>query len=681
MGWLIRLLGLGLALVLLQRLVARVAGPRRRPGPAPPSPASSGPSPVPGPAPVPPGPPELTAFRPLDRTGPTVPVRFVVSDPGSARVDVRVEYSFGGGGFQAATPAATSDRMTDLPAPDVEADYRFIWNAGADLGVVQGAAQLRFTPLRGAVAGQASTVGCALDTTAPPRPPALPAAPPALGPKLTINAGDNQVGISGRLLAAPLSVQVVDAASRPVSGVKVAWTVAAGTQADIEGDPFRSTLTNAGGLSFARVRFQPGFVGIGGVRATLVGVPDQRADFRVEARKPQILVPTLGGIRARFGESFDIDVQYDADGSRATTDFEPDPVRPVVLRVEAIDAVLLHRELRLPPSPGGSAAARVTLVPTIYAGTVKIHVADAADPTVTADIDLTVETPPVQRLVGVSLAGVVAVKRYDPVKIRLEPRSGLPTRPATPTAPAKPVAQVGYPGLTLDTGFLVALTDGTTTFDTEVTAGTTGCGVMPMTRTPLDVGWTCSGGTLSETKAPGTAGQLTAGLTTPVYFTPAGPGPWWVTAGIRAGTHVLDPLTAPYNYVDALGQPRCIQEHSLQLGATFAFPVQTPTDVQIVYAATPPGAGTAVERVTPGDAARVIVKGLSPVAAGTPDRVTLAALDARARKPPAYTGATVPTFELTAAMTRAGTELTSDDVLPVQAEPLATVAPGSALSV
>jgi RHS repeat-associated protein len=648
---------LGFLLFLLRRLVALV-GVRPRPAP-PPAPT---PTPIPIPVPVAVGPPELMAFRPLDRTGPTVPVRFVVSDPASARVDVRVEYSFAGGGFQSAAPAATSDRMTDLPAPDVEADYRFVWNAAADLGVVQGAAQLRFTPVRGGVAGQPSTVGCTLDTKAPPDPPKLPAAPPALAPRLTINAGDNQVGISGRLLADPLSVQVLDGANQPVPGVRVAWTVAAGTQAEVEADPFRSTLTNAGGLSFARVRFRPGYVGAGGVRATLVGVPDQRADFRVEARKPQIVVPTLSGIRAQFGEPFDIDVAYDADGSRATTDFAADPVQPVVLRVEATNAVLLSRELRLPSSPGASAAARVTVVPTIYEGTVRIGLVDASDATVTADVDLTVATRPVQRLVDVTLAGVVTVQQRDPVKVRLDPRSGL--------------AQVGYPGLTLDTGFMVALTDGTTTFDLEVTAGTTGCGVSPMRRA-LEVVWTCSGGTLSTSPAAGAAGPLRAGLTTPVYFTPGGPGPWWVTAGIPAGTHVFDPLSLPHPYVDGTGQQRCQQEHSLQLGTTFAFPVQTPTDVQVVD----PGPGTAVERVTPGDVVRVVVKGLSPVAAGTPDRVTLTTLDARARKPSAYTGPAAPVFEVTAAMTRAGTELTSDDVLPVRAEPLVTVSPGSALSV
>ncbi len=59
--------------------------------------------------------------------GRQVPARFVVSDDNSERVSLRFEFSASGGGFQPATPGVESDRLTDLPAPSVEADFRAVF--------------------------------------------------------------------------------------------------------------------------------------------------------------------------------------------------------------------------------------------------------------------------------------------------------------------------------------------------------------------------------------------------------------------------------------------------------------------------------------------------------------------------------------------------------------------------
>ena len=259
----------------LSRLVSRALAAV---APAPPAP-----TPTPAPGKVQPQPPEIFVFPPEDETGPMVPVRFVVSDPTNARIDVKVEYSFGGGPFLQATAAPTSDRTTDIAAPDLEVDYRFVWNALADVGAVQGAAQIRMTPSRPGVQGQPSVAGCTLDTTAGSPPPPLPAPPPPLAPTIVVNAGDNQIGISGRLLSDPLSVEVVDGAGQPVLGAAIAWSVGSGVQADVEPWAYRSMGVDWTGLAFAQIRFRPGFVGAGTIRARTFGSTTDKAAFTFDS--------------------------------------------------------------------------------------------------------------------------------------------------------------------------------------------------------------------------------------------------------------------------------------------------------------------------------------------------------------------------------------------------------------
>ena len=121
-------------------------------------------------------------------------------------------------------------------------------------GAVQGAAQIRMTPSRPGVQGQPSVAGCTLNTTAGSPPPPLPAPPPPLAPTIVVNAGDNQIGISGRLLSDPLSVEVVDGAGQPVLGAAIAWSVGSGVQADVEPWAYRSM---GGRLDRPRVRADP----------------------------------------------------------------------------------------------------------------------------------------------------------------------------------------------------------------------------------------------------------------------------------------------------------------------------------------------------------------------------------------------------------------------------------------
>lgn len=104
-----------------------------------------------------------------------------MSDPDSQPVRMEVEYQrVGATTWQTAQPSSASDNMGLLPAPAIEADYRFMWNAAADLPNQSGSVTLRFRPFKGNVAGTPADTGAfRFDTRNTPVPaPYVPPPPP-----------------------------------------------------------------------------------------------------------------------------------------------------------------------------------------------------------------------------------------------------------------------------------------------------------------------------------------------------------------------------------------------------------------------------------------------------------------------------------------------------------------------
>jgi hypothetical protein len=200
-------------------------------------------------------PPDIDlSFPPDGDAGPFVTVRFLLMDPGSAMLDLEVRAIVGGQTIFA-TPAPTSDRLKNVPAPDVWADYRFVWNAGADVQSSPASARLEFTLFRAGVpVGSRSTAAFSVNTT--PKMAASTLAPPPAVPidaVIEIMSGNNQTGIGGQWLPAPITVIVKDRTTGHALDSARIYCVTGGTAAsDAERDPQQSMVTDGGLAAFVK---------------------------------------------------------------------------------------------------------------------------------------------------------------------------------------------------------------------------------------------------------------------------------------------------------------------------------------------------------------------------------------------------------------------------------------------
>lgn len=335
--------------------------------------------------------PGLFVFTPKT-LGKQVPVWIILWDRDSEPVRVEVDCARDGTTLQwaPAYAAPTSDDFERVPAPDIDADYRFIWDAARHFPAQAGRAHLRFTLYKGPDRGGRIEVGPFDFDTRIVR-PALALSPrPDVTPTLTIISGNNQRGIAGRLLPERLVVRVTDPQNGRLAGVRISFSAAPNSVPfDFVRDPRVWTTTNAAGEAAIKVRPRRGANGAGEVIAKIVGYPgkEERSQFTVDPPKIDYTGLPTGALP--HGALVSITVGY---GDVFQPRFEPEPLQPLRLKVEGTNVVVNRRELRL-----GEAGFQTSLsfVPLYSAGgTGNVRITDVDDPTIFKDIPLRIEVPP-----------------------------------------------------------------------------------------------------------------------------------------------------------------------------------------------------------------------------------------------------------------------------------------------
>jgi|GEM_PF-4325535 len=619
------------------------------------------------PAPTP-SPTEIKLFKPMDEVGPRIPLRMVLSDPDSERVDVLVEYKLGTGGYTPATAAADSDGMTRIPAPFLGGNYRFIWDALTDLGVRRGSAVLRVTVSKGGVVvSQETSATFAVNTTPLPPPPPLGVKRPVVISQMTASAGAGQHGISGHLLPEPMRVLVVDTNGRPLQGARVTFISIppAGTStpiADIEREPGYWTTTDGQGHASVRFRIRKGVVPTATpvsatIEARVQGKAGATVIFPFTVHRPTIM--TAGApAQMTYGQEHRLNIGLLGRGTDIfSPEYLPDPAHPRLLEVTAATNADVSQRKILVPDPQGSAAPEIRIVPTDPVLPVEVTFGDPNDTTVVSHtIRATVTAPTtIRRTRATSHAG----PNHTPTTLVLRPKGTFTTPAPIPPPPpgttgttttgtstgttttggttssstAAPRPRlVGYPGLTLAHAFEVELTDGRNFYTEEVTHHFSSCSNAP-TLQPLRVQYSTWNGTLATAATPGTAATLDTDINTPVYFTPTGPGPWMIIAETQGRTHDVASQRVLWN--DASGNTHCVHDHAFYSGGggRFTFVVDEATDIRTV---SPTGAS--MTEVKAGDRFRLEVHGLSPTAGGAPQDLTLKTLRNDFSDLPTYTG-------------------------------------------
>lgn len=583
--------------------------------------------------------PELDSVVAIDDIGPHVPVRFFVLDETGDRVDVDVQVAAAGSGFAPAVAAPMSDAMTNLPAPPHWTQFRFVWNAPAN-SISSGPAELLFVMRRGGVQA-APAVVATVSVGARPKPDAgvLPYAPPPQVLPLTVDklgGHDRQTGfihaqlppdVRGHRLARGLAVRVTDANGNPVQGARVSFEALPGSPPiAFERHTQYWATTDASGSAGIHVRALAGPPGAGRVKATVVGAQASSTIFDFTLHAPKIeLLSTPPGPHG-YNRRVDVEVRYDGAGAANRVDFGPEPFRPRFLNVVPTGCVVSHARVRLDGGTG-SPTARVGVFPAIVDGTATVRFEDPDDASVFLDVPLTVRTADNAQRTTWDAAG-------NPI---VDPHVRLHIVPASP-APATP-ALIGFPGLTLATPLRIDRVVDTSgmTYDRENQGPSFGCWLAPTPPAamipPLRLAYTATGGTLSATPTPGASNTVTVSVGAPVYFTPAGPGPWLVTASTVG--RIYDSRSFDDFWVDSSGNQQCSRQNDIGSTVSYTFVVPEPKEYRFVLTAGA-SAGTAVTTVDAGDRARVEVT-VSPSVAGTPDDITLATRLPNGARPPAYT--------------------------------------------
>ena len=636
--------------------------------------------------------PTITGFNLAASYGPAVAVRFVVSQPDSQPVDVRIQYQAGTGSFTDCKSAAGSDSTSNLPAPAPGAAYRFLWDAAGQGITQEQSVVLQVTPICGGVQGTAfTTAPFSLDTTNnyPPAQYQDPAAPPP-APVLALLSGNNQTVISGQLSPQSLFVQVTDQGAG-VFGAHVSFAVdPAGVAGTIETDVDQWSTTDANG--YAAVRFRAGpTAGTARVIARIAGVKAVTASqtFTLTVAAPRILAVNPPTKPLSYGTPCTLQFAYDGDGDPATADFAPDPLHPVRLQVVVSNAIASCRTMLIPgyfqfytSTNSGS----VTIVPNVLDnpsdpndpnGKVTVTVTDLANPTVVAVFQYVLQTPP-NVLHRISLDPANA---YQALRVNAVINSGL----------INGQPQVGYAGLTLKTPFNIRVAgDGATPvpyneMETDPSAATP---CAPGKKGPLRVIYNAyGGGTLWTDTGPRTDGAadpstLAASVNSNVYFTPSGGGPWTVQATLMDAP--LDPNAV--QFTDANGNCTYSEVSLNTVGSThwavFSFPVQQAEKISLVDAKS----SDALASVQFGSDVKLRIVDLSPCIAGgavaAPDQLTLTSYLFAGASPTSYTYASggPAKYEQQIAMSLVNPQqLDSAEMLLVPGQPLSlTLAAGVA---
>jgi RHS repeat-associated protein len=612
----------------------------------------------------------VQAFAPQGAVGNPVPIYFMVRDPDSMRVDVQVQRR-DGGGWVDARPGATSDATTNLPAPHMGADYRFLWDG---TGAPAGQTTIRFTVYRGGIPGGSSTVSFDFD------PNAYPAAkqyqPPApIVPQLELVSRNPMNGLSGQLFPETLVVRVRDAQNNALGGVPLEFVLLSPAPPVLDFEPAiaLSTLSNANGEAGIRLRARPNATAssavTGQIEVRLAGMPavKKTVDFRLDPVR--VIEGWAPSGQLAYGKRYTMHAAYEGDGDRYSVDFEPDAMRPIRLRISARGASGTHPLVPAERVEMGQRyvvpfwQATFPLVPTTLNDTVTVKIDNPDDPAATAfDATLQIATPKQVRQTGAAT--------YQDLTIHMRPLRGL--------AGGQP--QVGWPGLTLAEPFQVHIRDDISTGRTYthyVIGNFTGC-VAPQTRDVEVIYEVDDGrGTLSASTTPGSVGLLQASLSTLVYFTPAPPSAaWWLIEAAAGSNSYADP--SPISWNDAAGQ--CQRQNAINADPAYNFVVRLPRARFVIEDAN--GVRTEVTEAKPGERVILELSGLSPtLAGGTPGKVALASLLPSGAAPGSYARATpalVPTSQELAMTLKANGILESAPIAlaPTDIDPAALAGSG-----
>lgn len=612
---------------------------------------------------------DLSLFNPEDNAGPCVPVRFVIGDPGNARVAVRVQFSVSGGAFTPATAAPTSDLMDDVPAPSVYADYRFVWDAATDIGTTSNpvSAQLEFVPFSPTGPGPAALTRIfQVITTSMHVPASLPAPQPAAVLALDVTSGSNQKGISGQWLPDKLQVTLHDAQGNLIPGVAVAFTSGGSLGFDIERDPAQPIVTDFSGVAGVRVRVHDGATGAGWVQASVVGNPSvTSAQIQFSAQAPTIYCDISQTTQYQYGYTYPVNIDYN-DVVNNVVYYEGDPVRPVHFVLQGANCILSHSDLFLPQDAG-----HLQFVPTTFDQAAHIKVLDPISGAILKTFDVTVSTTAAMRTASAS-------GPPNPVKVRLSVVSGL----SSPTQP-----QVCFPGLTLAQAFALQVDEGAgTTPYTKVATSPTflGCSDPPPSSQALQITYTffpvsgAGGLALNVTDTPKPTVQADSGQK--VFFTPTGPGPWYIYASFSG--ELIDIAPVPVQYPDPAnpGQTICEIDHGLGVDLTYYFIVQRPA-VKLVAAPYSAPTDPPVPTIKAGDSVQLAFGRISPVAPNGPltaEQVSVEALRASGTAicdytGLLYTGLSIPFTSMLNVSTKPGGMVVSDVVMLTQGQPSITL--------
>jgi len=498
-----------------------------------------------------------------------VALRFLLSDRDMKRTSVLVEYD-DGSGFQTATPSPMSDSMVGLPAPDINMDHRFIWNAGADMGVMpdEENVTIRMTPWVGPVQGTPVMQTIRLKVEPRPTWPAKETVNSMTSLRLTIEEGDNQVGAGGFLLPEVLKVKVEGPNDQGQivfkDGIKVSFRVVApqGFDFELEEDDRYGTTSAADGMVAIRVRtpevsttqnFQ--------VVASVVGVPNVTATFNLSVGNAEIDANAGNPSSLELGLAQAFSFFIDADRNNTTVEhIEPEKDDPLIFRVQAVNAVIDNPFPKVPEldylqySSAGGVLAGIRVTPLTSGTDVRLTVDIPNRPSIAAKtVTLPVLQPSNARR---RIALGTSTSPYEDVFLKFEILDGY-------EANNRP--QRAYPGITLARPFKVRITDqnGAEYRFQSINRARTDCNNAPA-QEKLKIEWSGAAIGFSSASTGTPVGSLITDHDQPVYVTPDGIGPWRVD--VRCFPHfdrLLDARPNTWSGTSSSGQPWCYKAWAL----------------------------------------------------------------------------------------------------------------------
>lgn len=593
---------------------------------------------------------------PPNHKGIHLPVRILLKHQDNQRVNFRVKASINGGKYEPAFAAKNSDQLTNLAAPEFNADYKYIWDFKRQLEkerLVSGVARLRFTPYIGdqdGVAKDTSPFNVTIEETEKPK--KVPPKTQYNSLALRIIEGDDQEIIPGLLAYENLTVELTDANGEAVRDARITFSSGVNSQVPVtfEAHPQHRTSTDYYGRAGIRVRPEKGVQGALKILAHVVGMPGVSTVFNLKSSLPTI-VPALTNPQSPFeyGKSYSFYFSFDNDLDFINTDFLNDPFDPVEFKVTTHNAEASAKLIRLPGPGTYRNGFHVDVTPSYLGGTSQAPTTEFFDlkvevlnlPGIQAyEKRFSVQTENnAQHLQSVRVLGNGFGPSdfvFQDKRLSLEVISGH-----DPADPAKKLPQTGYPGLTLSTPFLVKVVDeiGEEYNESTSVAGTVSafglCNLITVSKQILKISWRAVGGVLSKTAAKGTKSTLELNYNEKVYFTPTRFGPWSLTASIieyifdkhsQKMAYSIKRQTGSSSSGTIVRDPYCVAHSGFYALLSRTFFIHSPEVIgfEDIKKATTLIPGPLLKQVKAGMKSRILVKSLSPfVASSTPKKIEL----------------------------------------------------------